>query len=474
VSLDVARADTTGQSRVVLEAFDAHGNRLAEQMGTLADASWQTLTVSTTDSEIAYVKASVDEGTALFNNLRYRGTAAAVEEEPVSITRNDGRHDGAFWFDSLPPGEYAIREMLPEGWVQSYPGTPDFAHVVTVTAGQSAIGHWETTESPNFGNFQPVIFGYKWHDEDYDGFWDNHETEGLNGWTIELYQDTNRNGVLDAGEALVDWTTTSTNGDRDGAFWFADVLPGNYILREVIPERWEQTFPGNANLEHAVTVVAGQQVLGRWQEPQSPNFGNARPPLIEIQKFVSDNGASWFDANTPSGPYVYQGFEPQFKFVVTNVGLVDLENIALSDSSVSEFEPPPPSSLRVGESFTTYAAGVWQIGQQENVATASADRNIRTAQSSDSAFYFGANPQVALHKDGQFQDENADGDADAGETIAYTFTVTNSGNMMLGSIALTDSLLGKVGDIGALAPGEDWTSTEIYTITQADVDQGFT
>jgi uncharacterized repeat protein (TIGR01451 family) len=317
-----------------------------------------------------------------------------------------------------------------------------------------------------------VIFGYKWHDEDYDGFWDGHETEGLNGWTIELYQDTNGNGILDAGEPLVDWTTTQTNGEREGVFWFADVLPGNYILREVIPERWEQTFPANSNLEHAVTVVAGQQVLGRWQETQSPNFGNARPPRLEIQKFVSDDGESWFDANSPSGPHVYQGLEPQFKFVVTNVGLVDLENIVLSDADVSEFEPLPPGSLRVGESFTTYAAGVWQIGQQENVATVSAARGTRTAQASDKAFYFGANTQVALDKNGQLQDENGDGNADAGETIVYTFTVTNSGNVMLGNVAVTDSLLGEVGSIGALAPGEDWEGTASYTITQADVDQG--
>jgi len=123
-TVDVARADATGQTRVALEAFDVHGNRLAEQVQTLTDAQWQTLTVSITGSEIAYVKASVDQGSALFNNVRYWGTTAAVEGEPAAVTRNNGQHDGAFSFDHLPPGTYRLREVLWEGWVQSYPAPP--------------------------------------------------------------------------------------------------------------------------------------------------------------------------------------------------------------------------------------------------------------------------------------------------------------------------------------------------------------
>ena len=70
-----------------------------------------------------------------------------------------------------------------------------------------------------------------------------------------------------------------------------------------------------------------------------------------------------------------------------------------------------------------------------------------------------------------------------GDTVTYIFTVTNSGDVLINSITITDDLLG--GDItatltltgdngdGILDPTETWVFTAPdYTITQADVDAG--
>ena len=62
-----------------------------------------------------------------------------------------------------------------------------------------------------------------------------------------------------------------------------------------------------------------------------------------------------------------------------------------------------------------------------------------------------------------------------GETITYTITVKNTGNVTVSSLALTDILEGI--ELGALdkttiAPGETATATATYVVKQADVDAG--
>ena len=77
------------------------------------------------------------------------------------------------------------------------------------------------------------IHGTKYHDRNSNGIQDAGE-EPLSGWTIFL--DTNDDGDLNTGE-------TSTTTDVDGNYSFVDLLPGDYIVREVIEDGWEQISP---------------------------------------------------------------------------------------------------------------------------------------------------------------------------------------------------------------------------------------
>lgn len=72
-------------------------------------------------------------------------------------------------------------------------------------------------------------------------------------------------------------------------------------------------------------------------------------------------------------------------------------------------------------------------------------------------------------------DVNGDGLTDAGDTIQYTFTVTNSGQATMSGIAVDDAKAGSVTcPQPSLAPGvsEDCSADALYTITAADVTSG--
>jgi uncharacterized repeat protein (TIGR01451 family) len=78
-------------------------------------------------------------------------------------------------------------------------------------------------------------------------------------------------------------------------------------------------------------------------------------------------------------------------------------------------------------------------------------------------------------KTGVWNDANNDGNADAGETISYTFNVKNTGNITLTNITVTDPLVTVVGGpLATLAPGasNNTTFTGTYVLTQADINAG--
>src|SRR5690606_13040772 len=83
-------------------------------------------------------------------------------------------------------------------------------------------------------------------------------------------------------------------------------------------------------------------------------------------------------------------------------------------------------------------------------------------------------PSIGLEKTGVV----TSGSGVAGDTITYTFVATNTGNVTLTDVVITDPLTGLSAltfgswpaASGVLLPGESVTATATYLVKQSDVD----
>jgi hypothetical protein len=144
---------------------------------------------------------------------------------------------GAFSFANVAAGAYVVSEVVPNGFMQTAPAAPG-TFAITVTAGQP-IGPLL------FGNRMTQgtgsISGRKILDFDGNGVFDGND-RGFEGIVFEL---RNTNGALVA-------TTTS---DAQGNFMFRDVPLGTYVLSEILPQNFFQTFPGSPNSPGTYTIT---------------------------------------------------------------------------------------------------------------------------------------------------------------------------------------------------------------------------
>lgn len=182
-----------------------------------------------------------------------------------------------------------------------------------------------------------------------------------------------------------------------------------------------------------------------------------------------------------------------YRFAVTNTGNVTLHNITVSDPKVP-VTGGPLESLAPGQTddvtfIARYPLTLEDLITREviNQATVSGtpDSGDAVGDLSDPSNLTGdeptrvpleIDPKIALVKQaGPLGDVNGNGRADAGETLTYRFTVTNTGNVTLTNIVVTDPLVTvSGGPIASLAPGasDATTFTATYVIVQDDIDRG--
>ena len=170
---------------------------------------------------------------------------------------------------------------------------------------------------------------------------------------------------------------------------------------------------------------------------------------VDIEKLISvDNGATWQDADSAPGPEVNLGIPVMFRFVVRNISQAELTNLVLADNMYDLSSCTIPASLAVGAFFEcTIGPFNAEAGQHTNLATVTAVSGNQQVQDTDSANYFGGDrPAVDIEKFVSTDNSNwSDADTapglavEADDDVFFRFVVTNTGNVPLSTIGLTDN-----------------------------------
>ncbi|MGL5824319.1 MAG: beta strand repeat-containing protein, partial [Nocardioides sp.] len=201
--------------------------------------------------------------------------------------------------------------------------------------------------------------------------------------------------------------------------------------------------------------------------PPPPATDSTTTPLTPGPALTLDK-----QSGPPTGATV--GSTIPYTFLVTNTGNVTLTSVGVSDPKVGSVSCPvttlaPAASTTCTASYTLTQADI-DAGSVINTATAAGTPPTGPPVQATDTNTAPVTRTPALTLDKQ---AGVPSGTTAGSTIAYSFLMSNTGNVTLDPVSVSDPKVGPVScPPGALAPGATITCTKTYTLTQLDVDSG--
>ncbi len=243
-----------------------------------------------------------------------------------------------------------------------------------------------------------------------------------------IAQDSDGDGIADVG-TCVSWDNKKSNGkDNASCTCINDTLPGTKSKCRCEPVRI-----GNITILGQIIV---DKVTDPSGDPQSFNFTlTGGPNNTDVSFNLTDQDAPFESEGLESGTYNLTEFLPEYW---------ELTSVICDDGS-----DPSAIDLYPGEIVTC---------------------------TFNNTLVFVPDPSINLTKTMSANaDEDGSGDVSLGDTLTYTFNVTNTGNVDLDPVTVTDPMTGLSTiscGVTSLAPSMSTTCTATYTVTQADVNAG--
>ena len=342
--------------------------------------------------------------------------------QPFSLS-DAGSHESGY----VEPGDgYAATETVPAGWDQTSASCDDGSSV-----GDIAVSPGEVVTCTFINTQRGQIVIRKVADP---------------AGTADSFPFTLVGGpsAIDESFSLVD------GGSHESGF----VKPGSgYSARENVPSDWTQTSAtcDDGSVPSDIDVSPNEVVTCTFTNTAKPNG-------ISLDKKV--NGGD--HASIGEALLAHDGDPLTYTVVITNTGQVPLTLTALSDSLYAGFAATCPQGvgtvLAVGASFTcTYLVSA--VGDAHNVAAVDAvDSLKRPVTDSDDTFVDIIHPAISIVKTANPESVSGSG------PVTYTYVVTNTGDTDLFGVVVTDDIIGTIGTVGSLAPGESITMSKTVIV----------
>jgi plastocyanin len=167
-------------------------------------------------------------------------------------------------------------------------------------------------------------------------------------------------------------------------------------------------------------------------------------PRIDLEKYT--NGEN---ADEAPGPEILVGETVTWTYSVVNTGKVRLVAISVTDDMLGDISCPS-TTLEPGKAMRCTAHGVAVEGQYTNLGTAIGYSELRQqVTDTDPSHYLGVSalaPSIDLEKytNGVNADRPSGPRIEVGQTVTWTYSVINNGEVPLAGIAVTDDQLGAI------------------------------
>jgi uncharacterized repeat protein (TIGR01451 family) len=428
---------------------------------------------------ITIIKDSIPNNGQDFNFSTTGGLGSFILDDDGN---NNNTRSNTKILNDVAAGTYTITEGTAGGWkltnlvCDDGNGSVDLSNrsaTINLEAGENITCTFTNTKLAE-------VWGFKFNDKNANGNWNLLQGEfGLGNWKIFI--DQNANQTYDSGEP---YDLTSNFILTRGFYEFEHLLPGTYTLCEEMQSGWTNTTPlcQNVNLtpgdiDHFVDFgnVQLSDIHGyKWDDENGngirdcglvdtvinefTNFegpGLACEPLLggwtvnlyQWDKDFNDWGLYGSDITDENGWYVFENLLPG-NYKVCEVQQAGWNQTFPGGSGCHEFTLPNNSHATVNE----IVGPEYDFGNQES------------------------KPEISIEK------SNDKPNASAGDTVNYSLVVTNSGNVAINNVIVTDFLPGgfsyaagttKIDGVASSDPGVTGSKLE-WSVGTIDVGNSLT
>ncbi|WP_291992060.1 SdrD B-like domain-containing protein [Candidatus Accumulibacter sp. ACC003] len=413
---------------------------------------------------------------------------------------------GNYHFTGLLPGDYIVKFIAADGSVLSTANVGNDALDSDAGAGGLTgcytLAPGETNDTVDAGYYEKASLGdYVWVDANNNGQQDDAASNGLNGVTVNLYTGA---GVF------VSTTVTTDKAGQPGYYLFADLIPGDYKVEFVKPAGYvfaqqDQGADGSdsdANPGTGMTIVT---TLTSGENDLSWDAGLVQLKAgIDIEKYVRgeyvDEGAGGGEGLTPGFWKTHSSYGPAPLAGWPETGY------GPNDSYETIFGVDVPGSPSLLEALGSGGGGVYALMRHSTAALLNAaNGNVDYAYTKAEII---AMTQAALDPGGDisgtkdlFAAQNElgadlstpavggtlvitpDYDADfptgpmipVGGTAVFTYVVTNTGEVALSNVLVSDDRIQHLTFLGGDSNGDhqlDVNETWTYSASEMVVASG--